>query len=304
MPFTLTQRLLCAARHAYMIDGAGSVAATPATGSLPGSDCIVYATAPVAAVAGDYRQDAGFVAAVPEGVVVSFRGTTPPDDPDPQQALIDWAANLYAELKAPLETPPGFPGKIHEGFHRGFMRLWAKLQPEIKATVAANPAPFPQTLYVTGHSKGGAFAVLAAWRLRKDYPNHQIVVRTFAAPRVGDKVFAAAYDAAIPDHVRYEYDDDIVPHLPVSTGLFGALYLHPVTALLLSLVDPGYGDVGRLAYIQAGGSIIADHPGLAAQRMAALQARIATQGGARHVLACHSLGAAADGYVAALYPAI
>ena len=42
-------------------------------------------------------------------------------------------------------------------------------------------------------------------------------VVSFGAPRAGNPSFAAAYEAALGDRTwRFEYRDDLVPHLPPS----------------------------------------------------------------------------------------
>jgi hypothetical protein len=43
-------------------------------------------------------------------------------------------------------------------------------------------------------------------------------VHTFAGPRPGDAAFAAAFDATFPGALRFEYRDDLVPHVPPATG--------------------------------------------------------------------------------------
>lgn len=306
MTDVFTRRLLSAARHAYQIKGAGAVVASPPPAVYAGSAFVQYATAPVAAAAGDAGQDAGFVATIAEGVLVSFRGTTPPLDPDHQQVLVDWVANTAARLVAAPAVPgqpPGFPGKLHEGFLKAFLRLWGKLQPQVKAMVDANPAPHPQVIYVTGHSKGGALATLAAWRLRQDHPNHQIRVRTFAAPRVGNRTFANQYNAAITDHLRYEFDDDLVPHLPMAAGVLGPLMFKAPIAALINMVDPGYAQVGTLRFIKDNYTVVNDSPGLAAQRLADLVVHAGSLAGARHIIECHYFDdPATHGYLKAQYP--
>ncbi len=297
---SLTLRLLAAARHAYEITGDGPVADT---GSPRPYALVGYIAPPQGFRAGMDNQDGGFVASIPEGVLVSIRGTTPPSmlARSPKQVIIDWACDALAALTPPGGTPPGFPGRVHFGFYKSFMRLWQVLGPAIHDHVSTHPLGSQARLYVTGHSKGGAVCALVAWRLKVDFPQLRITVRAFAPARVGDARFAAAYNRTIADHVRYEYDDDVVPHLPLATHLAAELGVPKVAAALLSLVDPGYGQVGALGYIMADGSIAADTPSLTAERAAGLIERFRTVEGCKYVVACHAIGPN-DGYAKAAYP--
>src|SRR5262249_52990758 len=72
-------------------------------------------------------------------------------------------------------------------------------------------------LLITGHSKGGALAPLAALRLWAMNQTPSRVI-TFAGPRVGDRAFADIYNNAQIVHTRYEFQDDIVPHVPPRIG--------------------------------------------------------------------------------------
>ncbi len=73
-------------------------------------------------------------------------------------------------------------------------------------------------LYVTGHSKGGALAFLASYRLSRTLKK-PTAVYTYASPRVGDGAFAAAAVTCEFQGTLYvEYQGDLVPHLPPATG--------------------------------------------------------------------------------------
>ncbi len=144
-----------------------------------------------------------------EGVLF-FRGTLPPtliaqDRKQFLKVVKDW----LNDAKVPLVKGQNLPGRVHQGFLGSLDALWPNIETYCKTS--AKP------LYVTGHSKGGALAFLASYRLSKTVKK-PTAVYTYASPRVGDGAFAAAYDIEIPQTFRVEYRDDLVPHLPASTG--------------------------------------------------------------------------------------
>jgi len=74
-------------------------------------------------------------------------------------------------------------------------------------------------IYITGHSLGGALAMLAGQYIlsqdQKDYKD-RLSICTFAAPRVGNREFAQWFNDV--DVVRYVNSEDIVPSVPPATG--------------------------------------------------------------------------------------
>jgi hypothetical protein len=93
-----------------------------------------------------------------------FRGTTGP---------VDWRRNARTLL---VDWPEG--GRVHAGFIGALEGVWA----ELAAALDAGSAP----VFYTGHSLGGALAMLAASR------RPPLAVYSFGAPRVGDAGFAEA----------------------------------------------------------------------------------------------------------------
>ena len=205
MALTLTGRLLCAAQHTYMITDTGVTPDSPAYPAPSPSSLVGYLTPPACFAAGVGRINAGLVGETATEIIVAFRGTEPYDSPDHGQMIRDW----LNDVNALLVPEPGMPGLVHEGFRDALNTIWPAMWPEIQARVAASPG---KPLYFTGHSKGGAIAPLAAMRCLS--PDVVPYVCTFAAARCGDQDFADGYNVAVPHSVRYEYQDDIVPHLP------------------------------------------------------------------------------------------
>lgn len=156
--------------------------------------------------------DRALVGRVPEGIVLAFRGTLPPftaDDHPPAEVVLDWLNNV--DLLSARNT--AWPGRVHAGFAGSVDRLW----PQIRAAIGQLIRPGePNRLFITGHSKGGALANLAAWRaLGIEGLDGPVRVLTVAAARAGNGDFRAAYEAhGGIECTRYESAFDVVPLLP------------------------------------------------------------------------------------------
>jgi hypothetical protein len=156
-------------------------------------------------------------------------------------------------------------------------------------------------LLVTGHSKGGAVAALAAWNLQK-LANIPVKVVTFASAKPGDAGFSDGYRAAGIDHTRYEYNNDIVPHVPLSEGGFiDVLSRFPeVGDFFGDLRRFKYQPVGRLRYINQALGIVDDEPNLRLDRDRSLALEILEfrypQIAMDHAIGCGS------GYMSAIAP--
>ena len=133
---------------------------------------------------------------------VSFRGS---------QDLEDWLRNVDAapEDYAPID---GF-GRVHAGFQAAY-RL---VRDSIDANLPAACAGCDQIL-LTGHSLGGALAVLAAPDIFRNMPPNTLEpgLVTFAGPRVGLSDFATSFNTAIESCFRVVNFLDIVPHVPLA----------------------------------------------------------------------------------------
>ena len=242
---TLDGRLLCASRVAHWIP----LAPEPVYFAGAG-----FSDKPMTIIHGPDQIDACLVGELPDGLVIAFRGTEMPDDPA-LAVLRDWIGDLDA-LPIPVN---GFPGYVHSGFSAALRALL----PDLIGELSRRPEPRGPIL-VTGHSKGASVAMLAAWALQATY-GLPVKAVTFAGARVGDTAFAAAFAAKGIDLTRYEYGNDVVPHLPPSSADFMAvLDALPSAALQLKGTRRyDYQPVGRLRYIARDGE---KHPDSVALR--------------------------------------
>lgn len=268
MPGPLDAFLLFAARAAYLVPPtAGTALVPPPASGLSNVDTCT---------GGPDNINAAFIADADEGLVLSFRGTFPPNSPDHAQTVLDWLNDADAVF-----VPGGdLPGHLHQGFRNAVNILWPLLQAPLLTRVrtAANTTP----IYVTGHSKGGAIAFIAAMRCQSALTNarlpNPVFVCTFAAARPGDQEFADGFDKVIPHAIRYEYADDIVPHLPPENAL--RLLLRKIPGMSgIREVEDGFVSPGNLRYLVRSSSPATppegDSPLLSLQRIASIVTRAA-----------------------------
>ncbi|HMK90744.1 MAG TPA: hypothetical protein VK446_14080 [Methylocystis sp.] len=174
------------------------------------------------------------------GVALAFRGTlAPPISPLEAQQYgplllakkvveaisgwstfaSDWLFNAFA--MNPLANATR---------HRGFDLAWQALRSNLKSACGAGPTTDKcshlfawaadakaagKPLFVTGHSKGGALATLAAVDLPKDLPDAPALkVYTFAAAKAFSNGGAAEIAEATKGFWRFEHFGDVVPSVP------------------------------------------------------------------------------------------
>ncbi|MDX2259626.1 MAG: hypothetical protein NW205_12015 [Hyphomicrobiaceae bacterium] len=150
-----------------------------------------------------------------------FRGT---------EGLDDWSFNLadaqtdsftnpndrrLRKLRSRFRDVEAIVGDKEPGRHMGFALAWGVLRDQVEAWLkrveAASGGPIP--IVCSGHSLGGAIALLCAFELaRKRGPDAIAAVITFGAPDVGAVEFAQVYDRLIGERtVRLESTGDLVP---------------------------------------------------------------------------------------------
>lgn len=144
------------------------------------------------------------VAANEETIIVAFRGTEP-------AKLADWLVDAEI-IQNPWRDYFGKPdpGRVHHGFIRNTSFVWKQLS-QFVADARTNKQP----LWITGHSLGGAMALIAAAAFA--FSNRQAVngLYTFGQPRTGNCAFAASCNRQLRSVAfRVVNNQDIVPHVP------------------------------------------------------------------------------------------
>lgn len=139
----------------------------------------------------------GFCGWTDSFAVLAFRGT---------DEMADWELDVRRDLV----VRHWCHGRVHRGFSETLNIGWAR----VAHLVSLIPAGLP--LLVTGHSLGGALAVLAAARLRAE--GIEVAhVATFGQPRVGDRRFCRF--SGPPSWRRVALGGDPVVSLPPAPKL-------------------------------------------------------------------------------------
>jgi hypothetical protein len=167
-------------------------------------------------------------------------------DPDPAFKVLPVSYRKIILNKLSLDPDPVV--KVHTGFLEDFNAIKDAVITQVRKCMGSRPASTRPTfpgVFITGHSLGGALAILCAlecWRQALPVSG----VYTFGQPRVGNAAFAALYDRTrmingpvLRDITfRVVNQNDIVPRTP---GLLLG-YRHGGTELFLpASLDGGIG---------------------------------------------------------------
>ncbi|MFO0927697.1 MAG: lipase family protein [Gemmataceae bacterium] len=174
-----------------------------------------------------------YIATNDEHIVVAFRGT---EGPTTLEGLKDWlltdAGNLLMVPEGQLGTDlaaAGVGARFHQGFVTALAAVWEPVFTAVQAELAKSERP----LWVTGHSLGGALALLAGWLFRRRFIGvHQIY--TYGAPMIGNDDAATAFDRELGGRIfRFVNMLDPIPRLP-TLSLVGNSYRHCLQEMALT----------------------------------------------------------------------
>jgi hypothetical protein len=190
--------------------------------------------------------EAALIGQTANGIIVAFRGTLPP--------ALNWDSffDWLQDFMAPTTSNIDLPGEVHEGFFLALTLLKDGIIDAIQTLDPSGSLP----IYITGHSKGGGIAPIAAMYFRNAYRLNITQTITFAGPNCGNADFANVYNQTFSNHVRYENYLDIVPLLPPDSEFITVLEAIPdlPTSFINKLNEMkayDYQPVGDLMYINS-----------------------------------------------------
>jgi hypothetical protein len=148
-------------------------------------------------------------------ILVAFRGST---------NIQNWAQNIAF----PVQQLPWRFARRGAKVHTGFLKSYESLRRNVwNALIAAQGACKDCEIVVTGHSLGGAQAVLAALDFTLNGKKVSSIY-TFGCPRVGDPVFSKWWNSIVaPNNAhRFVHKNDLIPHLPPSNMVVQKAFWH------------------------------------------------------------------------------
>ncbi|MDJ0535927.1 MAG: lipase family protein [Xenococcaceae cyanobacterium MO_207.B15] len=163
----------------------------------------------------------GFLGYYQNYAIITFKGT---------DSSNDWKTNLRF-----WQNNRDFNGQVHSGFAQALLNNWDELLNFTKSSISQD-----QTILLTGHSLGGALAILTASKLSSlpEFRNRIEAVYTYGAPRVGDQDFSSQYSLT---HYRFEYGNDPVPSSPsINYKHTGRKYYLPKNEPIIEIDSQGF----------------------------------------------------------------
>ncbi len=124
-------------------------------------------------------------------LIVAFKGSDP-------LVVANWITDA--------DALPNVDG-VHSGFAEAVDAIWVKLEVMMRKHGS-------RKVFFTGHSLGGALAVVAAQRVEAKLGVEVDAVVTFGAPRVASGLFATRYGHLQRRTLRFIHGQDIVPAVP------------------------------------------------------------------------------------------
>jgi hypothetical protein len=139
---------------------------------------------------------------------------------DPEYAIISFSGTLFVsqwmeDFKYQLINPT-LLNNYTNGIqcHTGFYQIYISIRNQIWKYL--NSSPNLKTIFITGHSLGGALSSLCSFDLFSAKSNYKIISYSFASPRVGNNAYASFFNTNLPNVYRVNNTEDLITDLPPS----------------------------------------------------------------------------------------
>lgn len=155
----------------------------------------------------------GVIAFDDDRIIIAFRGTKEP---------ADWLTDLCFKQQGMASDGDG------RRVHRGFMSAQIEIGRIVRAVILDSDRRGGLPVFVTGHSLGGALAVLEAHELAEN--GFEVHLCTFGQPRVGSSELMQEVWEKTKSYWRLVNNNDVVPRSPPSDWNFAhAGLLHHIS---------------------------------------------------------------------------
>jgi hypothetical protein len=152
-----------------------------------------------------------------DDIIVAFRGSRAARD-FVQDAKVGFTTLIIDEPNLGLALSDEGQ-RVHEGFLQDFEAIDLAVTSNVKTLMEGRIGARPEgpRVWITGHSLGGALAILCAYQFAKQRLP-VAGVYTFGQPRVGNADFAKAYDATVAQASRLRVQAASRRAFPVPVG--------------------------------------------------------------------------------------
>ena len=146
----------------------------------------------------DKKTDIQYILRIYENsILLAFRGT---------DSFRDMMSNMQFFKKSVCMKNSKL--RIHSGFYKSYKeaKIFDRTEKYITDKI--------KRIEITGHSYGGALALICAADLARHFPDIEYEVVVFGAPRTGNRAFSDFFDKHLPNTSRIENGNDIITKLP------------------------------------------------------------------------------------------
>lgn len=149
----------------------------------------------------------------PTDIYISFRGT---------ESLNDAMIDVQCGSEIPAYGNEESSIRVHSGFYKAYCSVREQIR-KLIAYGTNETDPRYNRYFISGHSLGGALALLCALDIQYHNPEATIILLTIGQPKVGNRAFSESTNRRLQNYYRVVNGDDCVPKFPWSYSHTGEL---------------------------------------------------------------------------------